>query len=66
MDKVQVVDYSQLHLQLKAGVDAIWRAILEQRFSDARAMCDEMVVQSRLLKAQIAVQHPKETGHDPR
>jgi len=64
MDKIQTVDYSGPYLELKQGVDAVWRAILEQRFRDARAMCDEMVVHSRLLKAQIAVQHPKETGHD--
>lgn len=64
MDKIQTVDYSGPYLELKQGVDAVWRAILEQRFRDARVLCDEIVAQSRLLRAQIAVQHPKETGHD--
>jgi len=43
-------------------VDAVWQAVLEQRFDEARAMCDLAVVETRLLKAQIGAQHgPRES-----
>jgi hypothetical protein len=64
MDKLQVVDYSGPYLELKRLTDQVWQAVLEQRFDDARALCDLAVVEARILKAQIAVQHPKEMNHD--
>lgn len=62
MEKLQVVDYSGPYLELKRLVDAIWQAVLEQRFDEARALCDLAVVEARLMKAQIGVQHgPRES-----
>ena len=57
MEKLQVVDYSGPYLALKRLVEEVWQAVLEQRFDDARAMCDLAVVEARLMKAQIGVQH---------
>jgi hypothetical protein len=62
MDKLQVVDYSGPYLELKRLVDAVWQAVLEQRFDEARAMCDSAVVETRLLKAQIGAQHGPREG----
>jgi hypothetical protein len=62
MEKLQVVDYSGPYLELKRLVDAVWQAVLEQRFDDARALCDLAVVEARLMKAQIGVQHGPREG----
>jgi hypothetical protein len=55
-----MVDYSEGYLELKRLVDEAWRLILEQRFAEARALCDEIVVTARLTKAQIGAQHEPE------
>jgi hypothetical protein len=62
MDKLQVVDYSGPYLELKRLVDAVWQAVMEQRFDEARVMCDLAVVETRLLKAQIGVQSGPREG----
>jgi len=62
MDKLQVVDYSGPYLELKRLTDQVWQAVLEQRFDDARDICDQAVVEARILKAQIGAQHgPRES-----
>ena len=53
-------DYSQGSLDMKRLVDEGWQLILENKFSEARALCDEIVVTARLTKAQIGVQHDDE------
>jgi len=62
MDKLQVVDYSGPYLELKRLVDAVWQAVIEQRFDEARAMCDLAVVEARIMKAQIGAQHGPREG----
>jgi soluble cytochrome b562 len=52
-----MVDYSEGYLELKQLVDKAWQLILDQKFAEARALCDEIVVTARLTKAQIGVQH---------
>lgn len=52
-----MIDYAEGHHQLKKLVDQVWQLLLEQRFAEARALCDEIVVEARLTKAQIGVQH---------
>jgi hypothetical protein len=60
-DKDQMmVDYSEGYLELKRLVDEAWQLILDQKFAEARALCDEIVVTARLTKAQIGVQHEPE------
>lgn len=59
-----MVDYSEGYLGMKRLVDQVWKLILEQKFSEARALCDQIVVEARLVRAQIGVQHPRETGND--
>jgi hypothetical protein len=60
-DKDQMmVDYSEGYLKIKQLVDQVWQLILEQRFAEARALCDEIVVEARLTKAQIGAQHEPE------
>lgn len=51
-----MIDYSEGYLALKRLVDEVWEAILEHRYGDARALCDQIVVEARLTKAQIGVQ----------
>ena len=53
-------DYSQGYLEMKRLVDEVWKLILENKFSEARALCDKIVVEARLTKAQIGVQHGDE------
>lgn len=50
-------DYSQGYLEMKRLIDQVWQLILDQKFGEARALCDEIVVTARLTKAQIGVQH---------
>jgi hypothetical protein len=52
-----MTDYSEGYLGMKKLVDQVWALILQQRFAEARALCDEIVVTARLTKAQIGVQH---------
>lgn len=49
-------DYSQGVIEMKRLVDALWKALIEQRFTDARELCNELVVAARLTKAQIGAQ----------
>jgi hypothetical protein len=58
-----MVDYSEGYLQMKRLVDEVWALVLQKKYSEARALCDSIVVEARIVKAQIGVQHPKETGH---
>lgn len=51
-----MIDYSEGYLELKKLVDDVWRAILKQRFVEARALCDDLVVTARLTKAQLGAQ----------
>jgi hypothetical protein len=51
-----MIDYSEGYLALKRLVDEVWDAILEQRYGDARALCDQIVVEARLTKAQVGAQ----------
>lgn len=53
-------DYSQGYLDMKRLVDEVWKLILANKFGEARALCDEIVVTARLTKAQIGVQHGDE------
>jgi hypothetical protein len=55
-----MVDYSQGYLELKRLVDEVWKLIQENKFGEARALCDEIVVTARLTKAQIGAQHEPE------
>lgn len=50
-------DYSEGYLGMKRLVDQVWQLIIEHRFAEARALCDEIVVEARLTKAQIGAQH---------
>jgi len=59
-----MIDYAESHHRMKKLVDQVWQLLLQQQFSEARALCDTIVVEARLTKAQIAAQHPKETGHE--
>ena len=52
-----MVGYSEGYLELKRLVDKAWQLILDQKFAEARSLCDEIVVTARLTKAQIGVQH---------
>ena len=62
MDSIQVVDYSGPYLELKRLVDEVWQAVLEQRFDEARTLCEAAVVEARILKAQIGAQHGPREG----
>ena len=55
-----MVDYSEGYLNMKRLVDEVWKLILTNKFSEARALCDKIVVEARLTKAQIGVQHEPE------
>ena len=59
-----MVDYSEGYLEMKRQVDLVWKLLLENRFAEARAACDMVVVEARMTKAMIGAQRPKETGHD--
>lgn len=52
-----MVDYSEGYLEMKKLVDQVWSLILDQKFAEARALCDEIVVTARLTKAKIGAQH---------
>ena len=51
-----MIDYSEGYTELKRLVDEVWKAMVDQRFSDARALCDQIVVEARITKAQIGAQ----------
>lgn len=55
-----MIDYAEGYTELKRLVDAVWQAMIDQRFSDARALCDQIVVEARLTKAQIGAQTREE------
>lgn len=55
-----MIDYSEGYLALKQRLDEFWKATLEKRYNDARRLCDEIVVEARLIKGQLKIQADKE------
>lgn len=55
-----MIDYSEGYLALKQKLDEFWKATLEKRYNDARGLCDEIVVEARLIKGQLKIQADKE------
>lgn len=51
-----MIDYSEGCTEIKRISEAIWQAVLDERFVEARELCNELVVMARLTKAQIALQ----------
>jgi soluble cytochrome b562 len=57
-----MVDYSEGYLEMKRQVDLVWKLLLENRFAEARAACDMVVVEARMTKAKIGAQHDDQQG----
>lgn len=55
-----MIDYSEGYLALKQKLDVLWQATLEKRYNDARGLCDEIVVEARMIKGQLKIQADKE------
>jgi len=51
-----MIDYSEGCTEIKRISDAIWQAVVDERFIEARELCNELVVMARLTKAQITLQ----------
>lgn len=58
-----MIDYAEGYTELKRLVDDVWKAMVDQRFSDARALCDQIVVEARITKAQIGAQTREQNEH---
>lgn len=52
-----MVDYSEGYLNLKQIVDEIWEAMMANDPIRARDLCAAVVVEARLLRHQIGIQH---------
>lgn len=51
-----MVDYSEGYLNLKELISDLWGALLRNDHKLARTICDCIVVEARLTKAQIGAQ----------
>jgi len=51
-----MIDYSEGCTELQRLSNAIWKAVVDERFVEARELCNELVVMARLTKAQITLQ----------
>jgi hypothetical protein len=56
-----MTDYSEGYLNLKTLVADLWAALMNNDLGQARVICDCIVVEARVTKAQIGVQ--KEASH---
>jgi hypothetical protein len=56
-----MTDYSEGYLNLKKLVGDLWEALNNGEHGQARVICDCIVVEARLTKAQIGAQTEKNT-----
>lgn len=54
-----MTDYSEGYLNLKKLVGDLWQALNNNEHGQARVICDCIVVEARLTKAQIGAQTEK-------
>ena len=48
-----MIDYSEGCTDLKRMVDDLWKAMIDNRYAEAKELCNEIVVMARLTRAQI-------------
>jgi len=54
-----MIDYSEGCHELKVLVNDLYEACISNRYTDAKALCDKIVVVARITRAQIGVQAEK-------
>ncbi len=55
-----MIDYSEGCTDLKRMVDDLWKAMIDNRYVEAKELCNEIVVMARLTRAQIKLQEGNE------
>lgn len=51
-----MIDYSEGYLLLQSLVKELYSACLKQNYAEARALCDQIVVNARMTRAQLSLQ----------
>lgn len=52
-----MIDWAEGHHKIKLLLTDLYEAMLWGRHGEAKDICDQIVVEARLTKAQIGVQH---------
>lgn len=55
-----MIDYAEGYLELKASVEDLWQALMRKNYTEAREICDKIVVSARVTRAQIGAQFNNE------
>lgn len=56
-----MIDYSEGHWLLKTLVHEMYEACLKNDYAKAKEICDQIVVNARITRAQLTIQEQKET-----
>lgn len=54
---MKMIDWVEGHHKMKDLVNELYEAMLWGRHGEAKDICDQIVVEARLTKAQIGAQH---------
>lgn len=57
-----MIDYSEGCHSLSVKSKALYEALLNKRYTEARDLCAEISTEARLIDKQIVIQFPEETG----
>lgn len=59
-----MIDWVEGHHKLKELVGELYEAMLKGMHGEAKDICNQIVIEARLTKAQIGAQHDKQQGGD--